>query len=174
MPYFQSFTTASEFRSLAASSFSTTFDPQEITDIIAQVLLPNAKVGNLLKDRVKHRGAKAVLSNLAVETLENPLHVYNLTPYSFGSLLVCLPHSFSGGGIHISSGGHSMNFDLGGDGLRDEEPAKIHWLAYADGCETKFETLISGRRVVLIYKLVVTEQVGKAIQGKEYPMADAS
>ncbi|KAI1740228.1 hypothetical protein F4680DRAFT_448423 [Xylaria scruposa] len=153
---------------LDTSRFSSTFNPYEmgIIDAVGQLLLPNLQVG---KEKVSlQRGVRAELYKLNVYSGPSGLFRAHVdTPRAadqFGSLVVCLPVTHTGGELKVQHLGRDVVFDWG----TSEESAKkgpaIQWAAFYSNCLHEVLEVKSGHRVTLTYNLYATYG-GGAITG---------
>ncbi|EPE32057.1 hypothetical protein GLAREA_12139 [Glarea lozoyensis ATCC 20868] len=132
-------------------------------------LLPEA-LDEVMKSRNDHRGVLAELYKLNIYSgpggkfkahVDTPRGVTQ-----FGSLVVCLPHSFKGGKFRVSHGSSSTFFDWATD-----EPNTIQWAAFYSDCEHEVLEVLKGHRITLTYNLYATERVGGPLQ--VHPTVDA-
>lgn len=75
-----------------------------------------------------------------------------------GSLVVCLPSSFTGGNLLVRHHGQEIDFDWSA-----MSGSSIQWAAFYSDCEHEILTIKEGARITLTYNLYVAEPVGHVL-----------
>jgi hypothetical protein len=75
-------------------------------------------------------------------------------PDMLGTLVVCLPSSFSGGALVLRHAGKSITFDWGPAIGEQEDADTVHWAAFFGDVEHEVLPVVAGYRVTVTYKLV--------------------
>jgi len=133
------------------TNFSTSFCPYNagIMDTISQILLPTFSDTTTII-------AKAELYKLNIyEGPSGHFRSHVDTPRSssqFGSLVVCLPATHSGGELQVRHNGKTMTFDWGSSPDPTTTPT-IQWAAFYSDCEHEVLQVRSGHRLTLTYNL---------------------
>ncbi|KAL4799468.1 hypothetical protein BDV19DRAFT_400733 [Aspergillus venezuelensis] len=142
--------------------FATNFHPADygILENIGQVLLPS--ISNETDNELGFRKITAELYKLNVYSGPSGHFKRHVdTPRAenqIGSLVVCLPSSFTGGKLSVEHHGQKVEFDWA-----EKSEDTIQWAAFYSDCEHEIETITGGDRVTLTYNLYVTEPVGGVI-----------
>ncbi|KAL3419488.1 oxidoreductase [Phlyctema vagabunda] len=160
---------------LDRSQFCVDWHPTDcgIVDAIKQALLPEIRKPDLkgCNTSEEHWGVVAELYKLNIYSgPHGKFRKHVDTPRGltqFGSLVVCLPMSHSGGELRVCHRGHEMFFDWSG-----KDTSSIKWAAFYSDCEHEVLRVNTGHRVTLTYNLYVSEQVGGLLQ--RFPTADPS
>ncbi|KAK4697466.1 hypothetical protein P7C71_g614, partial [Lecanoromycetidae sp. Uapishka_2] len=147
--------------------FLTDFHPHDcgIIDSIRQILLPSMIEGGEGVG-IGTKGVRAELYKLNIYSAPSGKFDAHIdTPRgadNFGSLVVCLPCSHSGGSLLVWHKSKVVNFDWSNEGDN-----KVRWAAFYGDCQHQVTEVTKGDRITLTYNLFYTS-VGDLAQ----PVAD--
>ncbi|EMC97740.1 hypothetical protein BAUCODRAFT_122166 [Baudoinia panamericana UAMH 10762] len=143
---------------MSAQDFTTDFCPYEtgIIDMITQILM-------------RWRGLRAELYKLNVYSGPSGMFKSHVdTPRGekqVGSLVVCLPVAFQGGGLAVRHGGQQIVHEWS-TFMTDEAASCVQWAAFYSDCEHEVLPVIEGHRVTLTYNLYLAHGTGLLAQGE--------
>jgi 2OG-Fe(II) oxygenase superfamily len=127
-----------------------------------------AKWESLLQEIVHKASRKLGLSNKRIKALGVHANLYKLLLYEegghflshcdtekedgmFGTLVIQLPSSYTGGEFHFSHGGETKSFALS-EGSEDT----FHYIAFYADCKHQLYPITSGKRLSLVFNLVAS------------------
>jgi hypothetical protein len=134
-----------EYRSawkLDNSKFLTSFNPQEILDIVKNLLFPPGVGDNPVFVELYKLNIYKGPHDKFKPHVDTPR-----AKDQFGSLVVCLPCSHQGGQLAIRHGGREVQCDWSG------EAKEIQWAAFYSDCEHEVLPVTDGYRLTLTYNL---------------------
>ncbi|KAK3357906.1 hypothetical protein B0T25DRAFT_451645 [Lasiosphaeria hispida] len=140
---------------LDPTRFSSTLNPYTlgIIDIISQALLPS------LRHAKQTRAVKAELYKLNIYSGPSGKFKSHIdtprSPSQFGSLVINLPLSHSGGALEVRHQGKTLSFDWGNN------TAAISWAAFYSDCEHEVLPVTDGHRITLTYNLYCVRGAGQ-------------
>ncbi|MCJ1464001.1 hypothetical protein MMC07_002611 [Pseudocyphellaria aurata] len=73
-----------------------------------------------------------------------------------GSLVICLPHAFTGGELVVEHLGHKVSYAWGGQEQQDQDNSNVHWAFFYSDVQHEILPVISGHRITLTYNVFAT------------------